>query len=377
METQAEYKNESKDLYLTQIDTAKKEGCNVLLPTARLEGLSEYHVPVLDRVQLNSDSSQGDVYVQEQGNQKKKTKYAITKQGLMKLSVCAGIIWHPMETRRTDNRNDKNYVSFQAVGGVRKADGTPVFMKAEYDLDFDVVADELEEQYRNKAEGYEAKPDDNGWWMKKSPEEKEAYIQKCIRRDLLQKRKHKMKLCESGAMTRVIRALLGLKSTYTKEELEKPFVVPRIVVQLDYSDPTVKAKLMDAAIRAQTGIYGGGAAADFQNTRLPYEEAIPVETIPEDEADHIPENLNEPEPWPDQESPEVILERQKIEFQKATKEGKIQIINYLIKRKGWDTSKLKSPLGKYPEEKLTPFFEHLLAMQDKPTAKPADDDIPL
>lgn len=45
---------------------------------------------------------------------------------------------------------------------------------------------------------------------------------------------------QTGAILRVIRALLGIKGTYSKAELEKPFVVPTVTFAPDYTDPTVR-----------------------------------------------------------------------------------------------------------------------------------------
>lgn len=293
--------NDKAEEFSKALEKYKKQNANVLLPSTRIEGLSDWHEPVIDQVSLSSDPEDGDVYVQQQGNRNNATKYAITKQGLMKLSACAGIMWHPTECHRTDDRRDRNYVSFQAVGGVRKADGTPIFVKAEYDLDFDVIQDELEEQYRNKADGYEKDPDKYGWWHNMSDEAQEAYIQKCIRRDLLQKRKHKMKLAESGAMNRVVRSLLGLKSTYKKTELEKPFVMARIVIKPDFNDKDVRQAMITASIKSITGVYGGDV--DFPHSDFSKEHEI-IEIPPDDDPDPEPEEPPEVPPEDDQDSAE-------------------------------------------------------------------------
>lgn len=383
METQAAYKTEEKKLipevYTLEIEKAQKEGCNLLLPSTRIEGLSPLHVPVVDRVYLNSDTTQGDVYVQEKGNNSKSTKYAITKQGLMKISVCAGVIWHPGETRRTDNRGDRNYVSYQAVGGVRKADGTPVFFKAEYDLDFEVLQDEIEEQYQGKAEKWdkdaEKYPDDYKWWTRMNNEAQEAYIQKCIRRDLLQKRKHKMKLAESGAMNRVIRALLGLKSTYTKTELEKPFVVVRISLRPDYSDPQVKAKLLDAAIKSMTGIYGGGSIPEWQPTTLPHEDAI-IDLPPADDIQDTEDQSEDfPDPEPGEEEKGNPGPDPDADFHNASKDDQEAALRALMDRKGYDEKTLKRHLEKFSTEERANFWKFLNQMPDLKPA-PAKDDIP-
>lgn len=91
-----------------------------------------------------------------------------SKQGLMKLAVCAGIIWDMSQTKRTDNRRSRDYVSYSAVGAVGRADGTMVPFPAEYD----------EEKLRNQ---YEKK----GKSVNKSGDELQCYIDYCVKRDIL------------------------------------------------------------------------------------------------------------------------------------------------------------------------------------------------
>jgi len=343
---------------------------NVLVPTQTLRTYSDMHEPVLEQVFLSPNPDDGDVYVQEQGNQRKPTKYALTKQALMKLSLCAGIMWHPAETRRTDDRSDKNYVSYQAVGGVRKSDGTWVFWKGEYDLDFEVIEMELEEQYRNKAEKYEA-DEDATWWQKKTEDEKEAYIQRCIRRDLLQKRKHKLKLAESGAMNRVIRAVLGMKSTYTKKELEQPFVVARVVFRPDYSDPEVRRQLTEASIDAMTSIYGPPRGAYKAGAPAPGSDPGPGK--PPDQqrppGSHTIIDV-EPEEPPDPENGEAEGgppegDSREVDFINSGVDDQIKTLTLLAARKGYDMTQLKRPILQWEPEHRIGFFRKLNSMPDK------------
>lgn len=230
-----------------EIEKARTAGANLLMPSTRIEGLSEFHSPVLEMVKISANPDDGDVYDHDNVDASSpKKKYRLTKQAIMKLTVCAGVIWSPSESKRVDNRSDRNYICYQAVGGIKKADGTPVFFKAESDLDFELVDQELRELYEGKAK-----------WLKKgekpnerpaTAQEKAEYIEYCVKRDLLQKRKFGLRLCEASAMNRVARELLGLKQAYTKTELAQPFVMVRIVFKPDYNDKQVKAAILDAHI---------------------------------------------------------------------------------------------------------------------------------
>lgn len=305
---------------MEEIERAQKEGCNLLLPSQQIVGLSEFHAPIVERVQLSINPDDGDVYAHDNvdlsnkdGSPNLRKKWRPTKQALMKLSVCAGVIWSVTESRRIDNGADRNYCAYRAVGGLRKADGQPVFFSADYDMDLEVVEEELREQYERKAEVAKAK----GW--------KSVDIEACVRRDLLQKRKNKLKLCEAGAMNRVLRSLLGIKQAYTTVELQKPFVMVRIVFRPDFSDKEVRQRLIDAHIRAMTGVYGTEAIA-----QAPKPEAEPIDVTPvaDEEPPPEPEPTTETQPDPD--------ENLFLDFENMDDADQGATLERLAKRKGWD-----------------------------------------
>lgn len=334
-----------------ELEKAKKEGANMLLPTTRIGGVSAFHAPVVDYVKLSPDIADGDVYKHDEN------KFIITKQGLMKLSVCAGIIWNMAETKRVDNRGDRNYVAFQAVGGIRKLDGEPVFFKSEYDLDFEVLEEELTRQFEMKAKNMRGKTD----------EDKRQYVDYCVKRDLLFKRRHKVKLAESGALLRVIRSLLGLKSTYSRKELEKPFVLLRITFKPDFNDPEIRKAMIQKSIESITGIYGGGHDA---NDELPLSltSSPPIEIPHDDNPDAIdvkPESNIEEQPEPLKEKPEEPKQtHQKADFMAADKDGQISTLKTLAIRKDYDLKQLKKPLDQFTDEEREDFSDHLMEMAD-------------
>lgn len=336
-----------------EIEKAKKAGMNILLPSTHIEGLSEFHHPVIDYVELSPEPAQGDVYFHSESG-----KFVPAKQGLMKLALCAGIMWNAAETKRTDNRQDRDYVSYQAVGGVRKADGSPVWLKAEYDMDFEVIEEELREQYEK-----------TGKKNKKSGEELQDYIDYCVKRDLLFKRKNKVKLCEAGAMNRVVRALLGLKAGYTQAELKKPFVVARIVFRPDYSDPEIRRIMLQKSMESVTGVYGP-VAPDAPSVDLSdVGPTIDVETLPgtDEPISGKEEEAEIPEPGgPDDDLDG--LSHEEADFMAADKETQIDTLEKLSKRKGYDLKQLKRPINTFTKVNREGFFDKLMGMPD--------DDIP-
>lgn len=338
-----------------QLEVYKKQGANLLMPSTQIEGLSEFHAPVIETVTLSPNPQDGDVYPHSDEEDQAKQKFRLTKQALMKLSVCAGIIWSVSETRRVDDGHDRNYVCYQAVGGLKKADGTPIFFKAQYDMDFEVVEAELRAQYELKTKAIRA-----DWMAKKSAKEKAEYIEFCVTRDMLQKRKHKLKLAEAGAMNRVVREILGLKNTYTAGELAKPYAMVRIVFRPDYNDKDVKAKMIDAHIKAMTGIYGEASVANVKK------ETEPIDITP------TPEEIEDPPP-PDvkpEEQPNSFL----IDFQNSDELGQCKAITDISIRKGYGlaaylTRCKAESLTSFSKEKRIDFFKHLVSLPDKGQAQ--------
>ncbi len=346
-----------------ELEAWKGKGANLLMPSIHIAGLSEFHAPVIETVQASITPDDGDVYEDTVTK-----KLRPTKQLLMKLSFCAGIIWSPTETKRTDNRSDRNYISFQAVGGIKKADGTPVFFKAEYDMDFEVIEYELRALYEGKTKWLKKK--ENGHEREYTATEKKEYVDYCVTRDLIQKRKHGVKLCEAGAMNRVVREILGLKQGYTKEELSKPFVMARIVFRPDYNDKEVKKALIDAHIKSMMGIYGPGTL----DNSIQAAETIDI-TPGSDDPD--PDSTSAAQP-PPADPPAASLDSQIADFQNMSVEDQSSTLYKLARDRDYNIqeylTKIKkaAPMQMKPEKRLE-LFKHLLSLV-KPEVE--EDDVP-
>lgn len=343
-----------------EIEIAKQAGANMLLPSTHIEGLSEFHAPVLERVLLSSNPDDGDVYAHDNDKPGPKKKWRPTKQALMKLSVCAGVIWSTAETRRIDNGADRNYIAYRAVGGIKKADGQPVFFSGEYDIDFEVMEEELRESYEKKAKA--------DWMKDKSAKEKAEYVEFCVKRDMLQKRKFRLRLCEAGAMNRVLRMLLGIKQAYTTEELQKPFVMARIVFRPDFSDKSVRDKFIDASIKAMTGIYGADAAARVPEKTEPI-DVTPIESFDavEAEPESTPYQMSAekqpfvPEPGPE---PNPTEDTGIFDFENSDTDAQVKTIMAMAKQAKYDIDawlkKAKLPsVARLESGKRLDLFKHL------------------
>lgn len=242
MEAQA-IQRAAQEVDLSAYDKGK---FNVLVPTVTLKQISPWHQMRVEVVKISPNVEDGEVYVVESRYDKKAEKwipegFGLAKPALMKLSLAAGIIWNWPETKPLSVSRD--YVLCQAVGGVRKATGELVVIKATKEIDLTVVEAEVRMQLQKKAK--ENKLDGN-------------WIEAELGKQMLQWRRNKLHRAETGAMLRVIRALLAIRHRYSAEELSRPFVVPRVDFVPDLSDPQIRRLVVLEALKAQTFLFGGG-----------------------------------------------------------------------------------------------------------------------
>ena len=94
------------------------QGYNILTPSITLEGLSPHHKATIETVSLSPNPDDGDVYKDPNS----KDRFIVSKQGLDKLAVLAGVLWPDVEgSRRTDDGQKPDYVAFEAFGAIRNS----------------------------------------------------------------------------------------------------------------------------------------------------------------------------------------------------------------------------------------------------------------
>jgi len=121
-------------------------------------------------------------------------------------------------------------------------------------------------------------------------------------------RRHIQSLCETKCLHRGVRQMLSLKQAYSAAELaSKPFVVPKLVQDLDPNDPDQKAALIAQATGAQGAIFGtkpgdqvaaitdGTGAPEPGTTVIDSETGEVVEPMQADDFGDVPE-VQEPVP---------------------------------------------------------------------------------
>lgn len=249
---------------------------NVLVPDQVTTQVGPWHAARITEVRVNPDPTAGDIFETGSFWDKEKRQavkvYALSKPALMRVSAAAGLIWHWSECKPEVISRD--YVRYRAVAAVRLPDGSWQPTIGTKEIDLTVIEDELREQWTDKADELITKgglrkdeqshyahewkgggeEDDRKAFLK--PEARDRYIEDHVRSALIQARKNKLQRAETGAMLRCVRALLAIKSQYTKAELEKPFIVPRIDFSPDFNDPEVRHALIEHGMRAMAGLMG-------------------------------------------------------------------------------------------------------------------------
>ena len=230
--------------------------CNVLFPTVTMQQISPYHRIRVEQVKINPDPEVGDVF--KVGSKKVSNGWedilSLSKTAVLRLSTAAGIVWNWQETKVLSV--SKDYVLYQAVGAMRKPSGEWIPLKATKEIDLDVVEAETYEANLEKAKKLESKQRDG-----LSPE---GWAEAKTKTNMIQWRKNKLMRAETGAMLRVIRALLSIKQQYSPAELKRPFAVPTVDFAPDYSDPDVRRAMTEAGVQAASQLFGQSAAPQIQ-----------------------------------------------------------------------------------------------------------------
>jgi hypothetical protein len=164
----------------------------------------------------------------------------LDKTALSKIANAAGIDWDPELCRRLDDSSDMHYVHYRAVGRVRNFDGTMRTEVGSVEMDLREGSETYEETWSRAKRGKKETNDELGMM-----------------------RKFILRHAESKAMNRVVRRL-GIRSKYTLEELQRPFIVMRLMFTGQTDDPELKR--MFAAKIAETFL---GAAATLYRTPAP------------------------------------------------------------------------------------------------------------
>lgn len=232
---------------LEDYDTSK---FNVLHPVVRVndQARSPVLVESLSLVQITPDPIRGEVYNDFRYANERDGKFALSGLALNKIAQAAGIKWDIDRCRmvrwQTDPVTGHITAEYMAVGGIRQPNGEWQIEPATKVIDTAVEAEDLEETYKRKLKAGRGKFTEDD-------------IPDMVRREILQLKRFLSGHVETKAKLRVIRALLSMKQVYTSAELQRPFVVPRLLYRPDLADPREHERVQLEGARAVRELYGG------------------------------------------------------------------------------------------------------------------------
>lgn len=252
------------------------EKYNILVPTTTTIQVNPLYSIRLVEVRGDPNPNGGDVFRVGSRTEDGVTidLFSPQKPLVERLANAAGVVFHPTECRLV--KRTPRYAYYTAVGARRMPSGEWSVAPGSKEIDLEVIEDEMRLQYEQKCSdaGFDASKKYKGEWVKETvrpkgkpaydknkyivaPEDRERFISDMTRANMIQWRKNMVHRAETGAKLRVIRSLIGMKSTYTQNELQKPFVIATVDFAPDYRDQQVKNLAIRQGLQAMGALYGG------------------------------------------------------------------------------------------------------------------------
>jgi hypothetical protein len=243
---------------------AAAEAMNLVSPSTSVGTLPEGCAVALSHVMVDLTNERrgnftsyvsGDVYDVGMG------KLGLSKTVLQRIGSALGVSWDPVASGRIDDGSDPYYCRWRAVGKYRSFDGQVQTIVAEKEMDLRDGSPQLQAlEERARAKG------------------KSSVAQ------VREMRLHIQSHAETKAQLRALRSM-GIRTAYTAAELEKPFVVARVMFTGQTQDPTLKRvfaeKLADSFLDATRSLYGASSAPQVQPTApLRLSAPPPVGSVP-------------------------------------------------------------------------------------------------
>ncbi len=296
---------------LTEIQS-KYQDCNLLIPAATSVQINPFYKCTVMEVVADTSEDSGDIFkvgnikIGEDKNGKVvyRDVFSPAKPLLMKLATAAGIQFHPEYT--TVFRENANTYVGRAYGAVRLPDGTfkthaetkRICLddeEAKYQLEFmDKSIMGIHDWRAAKAAAdmfkgeWKEDPEKLNQWNKPekyyviADSDREKYIERSILVNMTLLRKTASEKAQTGAILRVIRALLGIKGTYSLDELKKPFAVPTVTFSPDYSDASVRQAMLQQGMNSMGNMFGTASAPPAIDVTMPFDGAFHEAFDPED-----------------------------------------------------------------------------------------------
>ena len=227
---------------------AQRNNYNLAIPFVETQQINPFYKMSVSLVYADTDERASQIYKvgsRGLGNDRWEDLYSLTKPFLQRLATEAGIQFGPGSGDVT--RIDENTWKASAYGSLRLPDGNSARSASDikvidlateekkYRLAYEEKAERGISDYRAATEAskkYAGKWVDTGQKNDKgypirlyiiAEQDRRKYIEKSLLDAMTQLRANAPQKAATGAILRVIRGLLGIKGTYTLEELKKPF----------------------------------------------------------------------------------------------------------------------------------------------------------
>jgi hypothetical protein len=181
---------------------------------------------------IDTEDKHGEIYAVGGG------KFGLSRVALDKIGTALGISWDPKLSGRQDDGSDPNYCAWTAVGHYRHFDGSVQTVIGSKEMDLRKGSPQLQ--------ALQAKIREPG---------------KTADGQIREMRLHIVAHAESKARLRAI-ANMGVKRSYTMEELKKPFVIAKLMFTGRTDNPELQKvfanKIADSFLGGRAAAYGGG-----------------------------------------------------------------------------------------------------------------------
>lgn len=258
------------DRTLAEYDPARY---NILMPSAELlRDLGPMLKVRVTEVHVSSDPADQQVYPVRG----KKDTFTLAKPAIEALMRAAGI---SDKLERADDRKNPLICEMSALGAIRMTDGTHRLKSRSCLRDLSVVEQQVRADCIDDLKEKRKSDDPKLAWVKRlSSDEFDDVVDRNVERRMLQERRFLVQKTETGAALRLGRSMLELDWKYTREQLNRPFVVPRVSFEPDWKDPDVKAAMLEKMASGAAVLYG------FRSETAalpPPAEAAVTEEVPE------------------------------------------------------------------------------------------------
>lgn len=268
---------------LESVEGHRKANANMLVAPAALAMCPKQYQPAITTVEIPStDPKDGWVYPIPGGD-----TVGLSKSVLLILGNASGLTWMHHQMGRVDNESyGPLYCRWKAVCRVTNFDGSKREVVAHKTidlrdgsplcLDLNRIAQKKEDKYAEK---------DHRDPRKVTADEQIAQMRANIE-----------SLAETKAMLRCVRAALGVKTSYTREEIKKPFVVCKMVWMPPQNDPVVDRMIAATELGIMENLFASGHGGQAGQALLGAGTDYVRQEIPEEADDDLVEVSIKPEP---------------------------------------------------------------------------------